>query len=142
MKSTYFISLTTPGHKMKLATWLAELAVVRSHPNITLPPRFWTDTRWKWKYGNEIKAINKHIKKYGEKLLLKAFVRSRLTTFTSYGDLEVLLQQQVEIDERINLPKDNSPCEEDKKQQLEDLRDKRATQTKGGLFAKLRELES
>lgn len=133
-------SLTTPNHMMQLRSWLAELAMVRSS-NGRLPEYFWRDTRWKWKYANEVKAVTKFIKKYGEDVVVKVACGNPIKSFAEYGELEFLLQKESEAKQRLSLPKDTTPIKNEDTQDIADLRGPRSVVSKKNLFERLAELE-
>ena len=84
-------SRTTPGHNMQARSWITELVMLRSNMG-QLPPYFWREPKWKWRYTNEVKAASKFIKRYGESTVVKIVCANRqLATLASYGELEFLL---------------------------------------------------
>lgn len=133
-------SMTTPGHIMQLRSWLAELVMVRSS-NGRLPEYFWRDTRWKWRYGNEVKAVSKFIKKYGEDVVVKVVCGNPIKSFTDYAELEFLLQKEAEAKKRLASPKDTTPVTNEERRDLPDLREPRSVVSKKTLFERLAELE-
>ena len=133
-------SLTTPNHMMQLRSWLAELVMVRSSDG-RLPEYFWRDTRWKWKYSNEVKAVTKFIKKFGEAVVIKVTCDTRIKSFADYGELEYLLQKESEAKQRLSLPKDTTEVKNEEHQELTDLREPRSVVSKKNLFERLSELE-
>lgn len=134
-------SMTTPGHMMQLRSWLAELAMVRS-TNGRLPEFFWRDTRWKWRYANEVKAVSKFLKKYGEDVVVKVVCGNKtIKSFTDYAELEFLLQKEAEVKQRLASPKDTTPVKNEERRDTIDLREPRSVVSKKKLFERLAELE-
>lgn len=134
-------SQTTPGHKMLPRSWVAELVMWRANRG-KLPPYFWRNQKWKWKYGQEVRAATKFVKKYGEDAVVRVVcANKKLITLSSYGDIEFLLQQEEERLRRLSLPKDTTPLAEEVHEPLEDLREPRSVSRKVGLFEKLAMLE-
>jgi hypothetical protein len=133
-------SLTTPNHHMQLRSWLAELVMVRS-TNGRLPEYFWRDTRWKWRYGNEVKAVTKFIKKYGESVVVKVVCNNPVKSFTDYAELEFLLQKEYEAKQRLAIPKDTTPVMNEERRDLTDLREPRSVVSRKNLFERLSEIE-
>ena len=134
-------SQTTPGHKMQVRSWLAELVMLRRHQG-RLPPYFWRENKWKWRYTNEVKAASKFIKAYGEPTVTKVVCREkRLETLTSYGDLEFLLQAEQESLRQLALPKDLSEAPPVVKTKGPDLRPTSPISQKKTLFDTLAEFE-
>ncbi len=130
-------SLTTPGHKMLARSWISELVMWRANFG-HLPPYFWRQTKWKWRYTNEVKAASKFIKKYGESTVVKIVcANKKLQTLASYGELEFLLQAEQDRLKRLATPKDNTPVIDKVRAPIEDLRGPRSINTKKGLFEKL-----
>ena len=138
-KSRKIQSQTTPGHRMQIRSWLAELVLWRANRG-RLPPYFWRNTKWKWKYTNEVKAASKFIKKYGEATVTKIVCfNKKLTTLTSYGELEFLLQAEEARLKRLAAPKDTTILIDEAPVVLEDLREPRIVSKKKGLFERLDE---
>lgn len=136
-------SLSTPGHNMFVRSWLAELVMTRANKGQKLKPYFWRDSRWKWKYTSEVKAVSKFIKKYGEAAVVKVVSENRkIFTFASYGEMEVLLQKEHGRIERLLLPKDNTEVTSEEPEVVTDLRGPRLSISKKGLFQRLAELEN
>lgn len=140
-KRTTIKSSTTPNHRMNLRSWLAELVMIRANRGSLLPPFFWRDARWKWKYTNEVKAASKFIKKFGEALVVKVVADNPVTTFSDYGNMEFLLQSELDILMRHMLPKDFSPVVDEDQEEIEDIRGPRIINKQKGLFSRLYELE-
>ena len=135
-------STSTPGHKMFIRSWLAELVMTRANRGRPLKPYFWRDTRWKWRYTNEVKAASKFIKKYGEALVVRVVCDHKINTFTDYGNLEFLLQNEQARIDRLSIPKDLSKVENEDPGVVEDLREPRSFSIKKTLFERLAELEN
>lgn len=134
-------SITTPGHVMQVRSWLAELVMVRSLGE--LPPYFWRDQRWKWKYANEVKAVTKFIKKYGEGVVAKAVCDDKkIKSFADYAHLEYSLQREADAQHKLSLPKDTTPVKNEDRRPIADLREPRSVVSKKGLFERLSELEN
>lgn len=129
-------SRTTPGHYMQLRSWLAELLCIRQFGR--LPPWFWRDVRYKFRYSNEIKSITKFLKVYGEPTVVTAILDNReITTLADYGKAEVFLQREQNIRNKRALAKDTSlPIKKDNAA-TEDLRDSKPQTHKLSLFEKL-----
>lgn len=138
-----FNSTSTPGHKMDLAAWLVELAMTRFNQGIRLPQRFWTDTRYKFKFGREIQAVRKFMKEFGEKRLLEISLREYITTYTDYAQMNVYLQKMREQTERLAAPKDTSEVKPEViKNEGPDLRESRVVKKKKlGLFQRIQEIQ-
>lgn len=135
-------SSTTPGHKMQLRSWLVELVMLRASGG-RLPPYFWKEQKWKWRYTNEIKAVSKFIKTYGELAVLNAVLNNReLSTFSSYGDIEFLLQKEDELVKKQLTPKDYTEVKPLAPLSDEDYREPVSFVKKKSLFDRLRELEN
>jgi hypothetical protein len=140
-KISKIASSTTPGHRMFVRSWLAELIMRRSFAG-RLPPYFWRETKWKWRYTNEVKAISKFIKKFGEDMVLKIVCENKkLKTAASYGELEYLLQEEEAKLKRLALPKDTSPVINEAPASHVDLREPRVVSKKKGLFERLNDFE-
>lgn len=135
-------STSTPGHKMLVRSWLTELVMIRANKGHPLKPYFWRDPRWKWKYTNEVKAASKFIKKYGESLVVRIVCDNKINTFTDYGNLEFLLQNEQARIDRLTIPKDLSQIENEAVEVVEDLREPRSFAIKKTLFERLAELEN
>jgi hypothetical protein len=133
-------SSTTPGHIMQVRSWLAELVMVRAHGN--LPPYFWREQRWKWIYANELKAVTKFIKKFGETVVAKTVCDNRkIHSFAHYAELEYSLQREADAQYKLSLPKDTTPIKNEDRGSDVDLREPRSVVSKKGLFERLSELE-
>lgn len=134
-------SLTTPGHKMQERSALAELVMLRSY--LRLPPYFWRDSRWKWKYTQEVKAISKFIKKYGLDVVSKILRRNYISTVAKdYGNIEVLLQREMDSISRLAMTKDTTEVKAETLPEVEDLRGARPSFVKKKtLFERLSEIE-
>lgn len=138
-----FQSLSTPGTKQDCSNYLVELAFLRQNHGKRLPPKFWQQTRYKFKYRREIQACRKFIKKYGEsKVLYVATHNKDLRSWTDFGRVEFLLQQLSERDERRALPKDNTGVPTETVHVDVDLRNQRPRVQKKGLFDRLKELRN
>lgn len=134
-------SSTTPGHKMLLRSWLAELAMTRSNRGSPLPAYFWRDGRWKWKYGQEVKAASKFIKKYGQAIVVSVVIDNCINTFSDYGNMEFFLQREFDSICRMAAPKDNTVAEKEQKKEIVDIREPKIFPKKKGVFEKLSEFE-
>lgn len=135
-------SLTTPGFQMQARSWIAELVVYRAN-NGNLPPKFWQQQKWKWRYANEVKAATKFIKSYGESTVLRVVLENKnLTTLSSYGDIEYLLQVEQEKLERLKTPKDTSDNVLETRVVGTDLRESNSFKPKPGLFEILNAMEN
>ena len=137
-----FSSLSTPGHKQDCSNYLVELAFLRWNRGTKLPEYFWRQQRYKWKYGKEIKACRKFIKKYGEAAVLYIALNNYITTWQDFAHIEFLLQKIEERRQRIATPKDTSPVSPAHVPTKEDLRDFVPAPRKKGLFERLKELNS
>jgi len=137
-------SHSTPGHKMDLAAWLVELAMTRMNCGVRLPQRFWTDTRYKFRFGREIQAVRKFMKEFGEKRLLEISLKEYITTYTDYAQMNVFLQKMREQSERLAYPKDTSEVKpEVTRVEGPDLRDSRPViKKKLGLFDRIQEIQN
>lgn len=140
-KKILFPSTTTPGHRMELKTWLVELVMIRANKGIRLPAKFWSDSRWKWKFINELKAVTKHLKKYGEGPVIRIVYANPICSFSNYAELEFLLQAESDRQKRLAAPKDNSEVQLLQSSILEDFREERPKVVKKNLFDKLSDLE-
>jgi hypothetical protein len=141
MPSAKFNSHSTPGHQMDLSAWLVEIAMTRQNQGIKLPPRFWTDTRWKFRFGREIQAVRKFIKEYGEKSLLQIVMKNYVLTYTNYAEMQVFLQKTKESKARLAYPKDNSEVKSIEPNIGPDLREEKTVLLKKkGLFERLRDM--
>ena len=65
-RKSKFTSLSTPGTRQDCSNYLVELAFLKSNRGIRLPPKFWQQVKYKFRYRREIQACRKFIKKYGE----------------------------------------------------------------------------
>lgn len=136
-----FNSLSTPGTKQDCSNYLVELAFLRANKGTKLPPKFWQQQRYKWRYRREIQACRKFIKKYGEPFVLHVAIHNQaLTTWTDFARVEFLLQQLQERRERLALPKDTSPVEQESVKVTKDVRDFTPAPSRKNLFERLREL--
>lgn len=134
-------SNTTPGHKMQVRSWLVELVMMRANPG-RLFPYYWRDQRYKWIYTNEIKAVSKFIKTYGEPLVVSVTIDNReITSFSGYADVEYLLQKAAARQERLSAPKDTSEHILPTGPVLADVRDVTVSNKRHGLFDRLKQLE-
>jgi len=133
-------SITTPGHLMAVRNSLTELMMFRSFFG-KLPAYFWRDTRWKWRYTQEVKAISKFIKKYGEDLVAEVIIKNYITTAKDYSNLEVLLQREMDRISRLLRPKDTSKMEAEVDEEIKDLRESRPSVCKKSLFERLSDIE-
>jgi hypothetical protein len=134
-------SLTTPGHKMTLRNSLAELVLLRANHG-KLPEYFWRDTRWKWAYAREVQAITKFIKKYGEDVVSKVILSNYVATTADYGNLEFLLQEQMDKLARLYKPKDTTPVKAEVDEKVPDLREPRPSSFKRkSIWERLDEIE-
>jgi hypothetical protein len=142
-RKSRFNSLSTPGMRQDTSNYLVGLVFLRSNRGIKMPPKFWSQTRYKFRYMREIKACRKFIKAYGEQAMLYVAKKNYLTTFTDYAQMEVLLQKFKEGKDRTNADKDLSPIKSESRIQGKDLRDfVKPVPEKKGLFQKLEELEN
>ena len=98
-KKARFSSLSTPGLKQDVSNYLTELAFLRSNRQIKLPPKFWQQTKYKFRYRREIQEVRKFIKKYGEARVLSVAISSYITTWTDYAQIEAALQKIVDIED-------------------------------------------
>lgn len=136
-----FSSLSTPGVKQDCSNYLVELAFLRANHGTKLTPRFWQQTKYKFRYRREIQACRKFIKKYGEPSVLYVAMHNHIITWTNYGNVEFLLQQRVEKFKRIAEAKDTSPVKSEDVISSIDLRENRIpVPKKMGLFEKLEEM--
>lgn len=144
-KKARFNSLSTPGARQDVSNYLTELAFFRSNRQIKLPPKFWQQTKYKFRYRREIQAVRKFIKKYGEGRVLSVAISNYIMTWTNYGSIEAKLQKIKEHEELRTSPKDFTPPTKEVFKSGPDLRAKHGIMkiTKGnkGLFQKLKELE-
>ncbi len=114
--------------------------MTRAYPG-QLSPYFWREQKWKWIYANEVKAVTKFLKKYGDGAVAKTLIDNRqIKSVAKYAELEYMLQNEAERLVRLAVPKDNSPIEVSEKEDLPDLRDF-TTRTRKGLFERISELE-
>lgn len=121
---------------MQLRSWLAELLCIRQFGK--LPPWFWRDTRYKFRYGSEIKSISKFIKIYGEQIVVMALLNNReLTSLADYAKAEVYLQREQNLRSKRALKKDTSLPIKKEVGECVDLRDARNCNSTQGLFSKL-----
>ena len=128
---------------MDLAAWLVELAMTRFNQGIRLPARFWTDTRYKFKFGREIQAVRKFMKEFGEKRLLEISLKEYISTYTDYAQMNVYLQKMREQTARLAYPKDISEVKPEGKVEGPDLRELRPViKKKLGLFDKIQEIQN
>lgn len=138
-----FNSHSTPGHQMELSAWLVELAMTRQNQGVKLPERFWTDSRWKFRFGREIQAVRKFIKEFSEPAILKISLKNYITTYTDYAQMQFLLQKIKESVARLALPKDTSDVAPESIPEGPDLRDyKIDIKKKKGLFERLEEIKN
>ena len=140
-RKTKFNSLSTPGVKQDCSNYLVELAFLRANHGNRLAPKFWQQSRYKYKYRNEIQACRKFIKKYGEAFVLYIAMHNHITTWTSYGNVEFLLQQQADRLDRLAKTKDHSEVKQESIEILEDIRENRIpTPKKKGLFERIEDI--
>lgn len=137
-----FVSLSTPGVRQDLSNYLVELIFLRRNRGSRLPPRFWSETRYKFRYMREIKACRKFIKAYGEAAVLHIARKNYFTTWTEYDKIEVLLQAYRERIVNKSKPKDMGSVEREIVERGKDLRTQRQRKEHKGLFQKLEELEN
>lgn len=135
-----FVSLSTPGHKMDCANYLVELAFVRQNKGRKLPAFFWREQRYKWKYGREIQACKKFVKKYGEGIILLVALENYVDTWTDFAKVEFFLQKYQELKDLRRTPKDTTEVKEETVEVANDFRDFTPPPRKKGLFERLREL--
>lgn len=116
---------------------------MRANHGQRLSPKFWQQTKYKFRYRREIQACRKFIKKYGEPSVLYVAMHNHITTWTSYGNVEFLLQQRVEMFKRLATKKDTSPVKIEGTLPIIDLReDKIRAPKKKGLFDRLEEISN
>lgn len=138
-----FNSLSTPGTKQDCSNYLVELAFLRANHGAKLAPKFWQQSRYKFRYRREIQACRKFIKKYGEPSVLYVAMHNHVTTWTNYGNVEFLLQQRVEKFQRLAEAKDTAPVRRECVIPSIDLREKRTpAHKKKGLFERLEEIRN
>lgn len=99
-------SLSTPGEKVALTTWLIELVMTRRNKGRPLPPKFWNELKYRGQFRREIMALNKGIKEYGQTAVIRATYNNFLDTFTDYQQFTYLLQMEMERLKRLANPKD------------------------------------
>lgn len=137
-------SLSTPGEKVALTTWLIELVMTRRNKGHKLPPKFWNELKYRGQFRREIMALNKAIKEYGQQAVIRATYNNFLDTFTDYKEFTYLLQLEMERLKRLAAPKDLMEIKKSAAEILPpDLREK-TTQIKTpqkSLFKRLEELE-
>jgi len=142
-RKSRFNSLSTPGTKQDLSNYLVELAFLRQQHGQKLPPKFWQLGKYKFRYRREIQACRKHIKKYGESVILYIALKNYITSWTDYAKIEVLAQARKEIAERIRAPKDKSEVSQESEILGLDLRGQTNSRPKKkGLFEKIEEIEN
>lgn len=127
---------------MTVRNSLAELVLLRANQG-KLPPHFWRDSRWKWNYGREVQAITKFIKKYGEDVVSKVILTNYIATTADYGNLEFLLQEQMDRLARLYKPKDTTQVKAEVDDRVEiDLREPRPSYfQKKNVWERLNEIE-
>jgi hypothetical protein len=124
---------------MQFRCWVAEIVILRRFKH--LPPNFWREPKFKWIFMGEVKAATKFIKDYGQAAVELVVTNNKdLTTLSSYGDMEVLLQAEEARQKRLAAPKDTEPCRPILPTELKDLRDFKTT-AKTGLFERLNNLD-
>ena len=142
-RKSRFNSLSTPGLRQDCSNYLVELVFLRANKGNKLPSKFWQQQRYKWRYRKEIQACRKFIKKYGEPSVLYIAIHNQsVTTWTDFGKVEFLLQKLEERRQRLALPKDTSLVKPESVKVTKDYRDFVPTPRKGGLFERLKELNS
>jgi len=92
-KKARFNSLSTPGTRQDASNYLVELAFLRANHGIKLKPKFWQQTKYKFRYRREIQAVRKFIKKHGEAAVLSVAISNYIRTWTNYGQIEAQLQK-------------------------------------------------
>ena len=107
MAQMKILSQTTRGHNMQLRSWLAELVMLRTYGK--LKPYFWRDSRWRGIYTQEVKAVSKFIKNYGNRAIVMVAENPFIKTFTDYANIEWRIQEFAKSDELIRKPKDFEP---------------------------------
>lgn len=141
-KTASFKSHSTPGHQMDLSCWLVELAMTRKNLGVRLPSYFWREVKYKFMFINELKAVKKFIKEYGERAILEISLREYITTYRDYALMQVFLQRIKEREERLALPKDISEVQPEITSIGPDLREARPViKKKIGLFDRLKEIQ-
>ena len=100
-----FSSLSTPGLKQDLPTFLVELAFLRQNHGVRLTEYFWRQTQYKWRFGREIQGCRKFIKKYGDVATLKIAIENYIKSWCDYATLEVLFQKLFERAQRLSVEK-------------------------------------
>lgn len=142
-RKSKFNSLSTPGVRQDASNYLVELVFLRQNYGQRLPPKFWQQTKYKFRYRREIQACRKFIKKYGESVVLYiALHNPNISTWTDFGHIEFLLQQREEAKIRMAALKDNTPIEILSEKTDIDLRENKGPKKKGGLFERLKELNN
>lgn len=139
VKKPKYYSKTTKGHSMQFKCWVAEIVILRRCKY--LPAKFWNEPKYKWMFMGEVKAATKFIKQYGQEAVEHVVTTNKnLTTLSSYGDMEVLLQEEQARQRRLVAPKDTGPCNQILPTESIDLRDFTTT-AHSGLFERLRKLD-
>lgn len=142
VKTPKFPSLTTPGARQDVSNYLVELAFLRENKGFPLPPKFWNEVKYKFRYKREIQACRRFIKTYGYEAILKIAKENYITTWTDFAQIEVMCQKIIAAQERLLLPKDKSAPTKDFTQTKEDYRGTVNIQPKKGLFDRLSELDN
>lgn len=132
-------SITQPGAKVNIPTYLVELVMVRANKGKNLPPKFWNDLKWRGRFRREIMGVNKAIREYGLYCVIRAVVNNFIDTFTDYQKFIFVVQQELERLKRLAAAKDTSSIRSECQEVGEDLRDYKTTKKKG-LFERLGEL--
>jgi len=136
-----FSSLSTPGTKQDASNYLVELAFLRSNHGAPLQPKFWQQSKYKFRYRREIQACRKFIKKYGEPSVIYVAMHNHIVSWADFAKVEFLLQQRSERAARLKEPKDISPTSVEQRETFADLRTKNFTpKIQKGLFQKLEEI--
>lgn len=142
-RKSKFNSLSSPGVKQDLSNYLTELAFLRQNHGNKLPPKFWQQTRYKFRYRKEIMAVRRFIKNYGEPAVLRIALANHIYSWTDFAKVEFLLQKDAEAKARAAEPKDTTSVGRDFIPEINDLRGHVASSSpRRGLFDRLKELEN
>lgn len=143
-KKARFKSLSTPGKRQDASNYLVELIFLRTNHGAPLPPSFWQQTRYKFRYRREIQAVRKFIKKYGEVDVLFVAISNYITTWTNYANIEAMLQRREERKKLKASAKDLTPVQKPESPHGPDLRAENnmcSPPVKKSLFERLKELK-
>ena len=140
-KKPKFNSIITPGVKQDASNYLVELAFLRANHGAPLQPKFWQQSKYKFRYRIEIQACRKFIKKYGEPNVIYIAMHNHITSWSDFAKVEFLLQQRNERAARLSKPKDTLPIRIEVSEPVVDLRINKITpKIKKGLFERLEEI--